>query len=154
MPRRQSTCRYGHNDWSIKGDGSRYCRPCRNTRRKAQAQGELRQLPESCQVCGTNNWYIYPNGKRACRKCHAKAVRRRQLQWAYGITDEHYDAMRYTQGNCCAICFTNTKLYVDHDHQTGTIRGLICHRCNVGLGLFGDDPLAIQRAAVYLQERR
>jgi hypothetical protein len=46
----------------------------------------------------------------------------------------------------------NISLHVDHDHETGAIRGLTCFRCNQALGAFGDDPTVLRRAAAYLDE--
>ena len=40
---------------------------------------------------------------------------------------------------------------IDHDHGTGNVRGVLCHACNVSLGLFGDDPVRLRRAADYLE---
>jgi len=42
-------------------------------------------------------------------------------------------------------------LNVDHDHETGKFRGTLCHGCNTGLGLFGEDPEVLMRAAQYLK---
>lgn len=65
--------------------------------------------------------------------------RRIHLKNRYGITLEDYDAMLILQGGACGICkrLPNPKeLYVDHDHVTGEIRGLLCNRCNVVLEWF------------------
>jgi hypothetical protein len=54
----------------------------------------------------------------------------------------------------CGICLTPlaevSKICVDHCHTTGAVRGLLCNRCNQGLGYFGDDPDTLVRAAQYL----
>lgn len=53
-----------------------------------------------------------------------------------GVTDAEYAAMLERQGGGCAICGTTPKtrrLNVDHDHKTGAVRGLLCHRCNRAL---------------------
>lgn len=70
------------------------------------------------------------------------------------------EAMLYEQGGLCQICAVPMVLqrhlknsaHVDHDHQTGEVRGLICARCNMGLGLFADDALALEGAAMYLRK--
>lgn len=73
--------------------------------------------------------------------------------------------MLSAQGNACAICampFTrvNEELWkkhpfvphVDHDHRSGWVRGLLCRRCNLGLGLFDDSVSSLRRAADYLED--
>jgi len=67
-------------------------------------------------------------------------VRRSTLMKKYGITLEDYDRMMKIQGGLCAICNkTNPngfRLAVDHDHETGQVRGLLCQECNGKLGWF------------------
>lgn len=63
--------------------------------------------------------------------------------------------MREWQENACAICgasFDDVALNLDHDHESGHHRGLLCTRCNQGLGFFRDDPSLLQRAISYLWE--
>lgn len=69
----------------------------------------------------------------------------------YGITPEEYQAMSEAQDGKCAICHTRHRLVVDHCHKTMKVRGLLCQRCNKGIGLFLDDPIALRRAAKYLE---
>ena len=69
----------------------------------------------------------------------------------YGMTIEEYDRLFDEQDGVCAICGRtngNKRLAVDHDHTTGWVRGLLCHSCNVAIGLLGDD---IERVAAMLE---
>jgi len=75
----------------------------------------------------------------------------------YGITLVEKKKMLNEQGNKCKICLQefNDKVVscVDHCHTMGKIRGLLCRQCNVGLGNFKDNPLALVKAAEYLKEQ-
>lgn len=79
----------------------------------------------------------------------------------YGITPEDYDDMLRAQDGRCAICGdppapdgkgAYSRLHIDHCHQTSTVRGLLCGRCNQGLGYFRDDPSRLTAAIAYLKE--
>ncbi len=82
-----------------------------------------------------------------------KNHRRRQLA-PYGLTPEEYDTILLAQGNRCAICGCPPPeercLAVDHCHKTGRVRGVLCVRCNGGLGMFGEDTARMKRAIVYI----
>ena len=65
------------------------------------------------------------------------------------ISDEALKELKETTKEC-VICGSNEKLVVDHDHQTGKIRGMLCNHCNRGLGHFRDDPMLLEFAAQYL----
>lgn len=82
----------------------------------------------------------------------AKARRKSNYKKRYGITVEQYDQLFEYQGGRCAICnkTSTKKLNVDHDHNTGEIRGLLCGNCNKALGLFDDAIEALQAAIDYL----
>lgn len=86
-----------------------------------------------------------------CRRCHRSAA----LLRTYGITLEQYEEMLAAQNGGCAICGGQNddgrKLYVDHDHTTGAVRGLLCIRCNRAIGCFLDDPAHLTAAISYLQ---
>ena len=75
----------------------------------------------------------------------------------YGITLAEKKKMKDEQENKCKICYQNfssdVEPHVDHCHTTGEIRGLLCRQCNVGLGSFKDNPVALVRAAEYLKEQ-
>lgn len=77
------------------------------------------------------------------------------LKKNYGITIEEYDALFEKQGKCCAICRADNPQWskgwhVDHCHQKGHVRGILCHKCNLMVGLAGDDPDTLRAAADYL----
>ena len=80
------------------------------------------------------------------------------LKEKFGITLEDYEVMMYSQNGCCAICGRSEseatertkRLCVDHDHDTGKIRSLLCHKCNKALGLFRESPQLLQKAVDYL----
>lgn len=63
-----------------------------------------------------------------------------------------YDARIKDQNGCCAICGMETRLVIDHDHETGIMRGLLCYTHNTALGMFADNPELLVRAAEYLKE--
>ena len=77
------------------------------------------------------------------------------LKKMHGITLFEFQRLLSEQNGCCAICGTpeilSQTLCVDHDHQTGTIRALLCTKCNKGLGLFNDDTVLLSRAVDYLK---
>ena len=72
----------------------------------------------------------------------------------YGLSVDDYAALLEGQGGVCAICgldcSTGQRMSVDHDHANGEVRGLLCRRCNAGLGNFNDDPALMRTAIGYL----
>ena len=69
----------------------------------------------------------------------------------YGITLERYREMQEEQLGQCAICGkVSDTLFVDHDHASGQVRGLLCRDCNTGVGMFGDCTSNLERAIDYL----
>jgi len=85
--------------------------------------------------------------------------RNSRYKLAYGIDIETYDKMLADQGGCCKLCNTPacdsySRLSVDHCHTTGSVRGLLCHRCNLAIGQFRDDTDLLERAISYLKETR
>jgi hypothetical protein len=68
----------------------------------------------------------------------------------YNISDEEVRYNFLLQRGACAICLEKTKLVVDHCHKTGVFRGLLCGRCNRGIGLLRDNTQDLKRAIKYL----
>jgi hypothetical protein len=81
------------------------------------------------------------------------AARWGQLLRKHGLTKAAYLAMVDAQGATCAICGRVAPLRVDHDHRNGSIRGLLCDKCNLAIGQLGDEPARLRAAAAYLGER-
>jgi hypothetical protein len=87
--------------------------------------------------------------RRSSRPREVLAV---QLRSKYDITLEQYDALIEAQGQVCACCGKKpAKWHVDHCHATNKIRGLLCGKCNKGLGFFGDDLEGFDKPIAYLQ---
>lgn len=124
-----------------------------------------------CKVEKPNSCFSADRYKRDklcsyCKECaraqHAALRGHRRfysIKSNYGLTKEEHDRMFEAQNGVCAICKStpnkstnNTmSLHVDHDHETGEVRGLLCHKCNAGLGFFNDSLKLVQEAAKYLE---
>jgi Recombination endonuclease VII len=85
---------------------------------------------------------------------HNVKMRELHLRNKFGLTPKEYEHILKRQDGVCALCerqpTPGISLHVDHDHGTGEVRGLLCMRCNNGLGLFGEDPSLLRRAARYV----
>lgn len=96
----------------------------------------------------------------------ANKTRRRPLSRAayvkrtYGLTIEQHAALFDAQGRVCAVCGdgapggSKKQWHVDHNHDTGVVRGLLCFSCNVGLGSFKDSTVRLSQAAAYLRKHK
>lgn len=77
------------------------------------------------------------------------------IERKYNLTSEQFKSLSDGQGGVCAICGEingDRRLYVDHCHKTGKVRGLLCNACNRGLGAFKDNPDNLSLAVTYLKE--
>lgn len=90
---------------------------------------------------------------REYRKNNLEKKRERDLNRVYGMSLEVYTALVKAQSGKCAICSSPCRLFVDHDHATGRVRGLLCRGCNSGLGFFKDSKEALVRAINYLTNK-
>ena len=80
----------------------------------------------------------------------AQMQRKVWLKRKYGLTPERWEEMYTEQGGGCLICTNTEDLVVDHNHDTGEVRGLLCRKCNSGLGMFKDNDLLLIAAGRYL----
>lgn len=101
-------------------------------------------------------WYC--RGSR-CRACASRAQHEAMVLKTYGLQEGEYRKLYAAQHGRCYICRRRpqgVRLAVDHDHQTGEVRGLLCagseHGCNKGLGFFNDDLELLRRAVAYLED--
>jgi len=73
----------------------------------------------------------------------------------YGLTVEAWESMLAEQNGACGICLSafpsKRSVFVDHCHTTGAVRGLLCSKCNFGIGKFRDDPDVLLLAVAYLE---
>jgi len=121
----------------------------------SRTPGARRQGCKECSRKKNNKNYAVAHANTDARRVIA---RRSHLKHKYGITLEDYDALFAKQGGTCAICQGTTghvamkedTLCVDHDHNTGEVRGLLCHPCNVMIGKAQDNSTILRRGAAYL----
>jgi hypothetical protein len=93
------------------------------------------------------------------RRDNPRVVKHRKLKSSYGITLDEYENMLQLQNNKCAICFfefvytsQSKGPHVDHDHETGKVRMILCRFCNNLLGYANDDTLILENAITYLDK--
>lgn len=126
-----------------KKDGlDEYCKTCRVSYRESRKK-ESKEYKATVDRC--NKAYYRRNRSKILKK-----VKKRRLVYKYGMTEKQYKKMVKDQGEKCAICKRKARLVVDHNHRTGRVRGLLCVRCNNGLGQFLDRPSLLKKALVYL----
>ena len=110
-----------------------------------------------CKECNRARGRAYMASRRAADPEYSW---KQSLKRLYGITPDEYFELLAAQGGGCAICTAEKpggrgkRFHVDHDHETGEVRGLLCHACNIGLGAFGDDIDRMTAAMAYLLSRR
>lgn len=127
---------------------SKVCGACGQTRSSAEFGLDRRNtdgLRNNCLACSGTRTY--------------EQLRDRQLRFHYGMTHAEYGMRLEAQGGVCASCGSlppaegrKKHLAVDHCHDSGTVRGLLCNNCNIALGLLGDDVEKILALAAYLKK--
>ena len=111
-----------------------------------------------CATCGEEKSIsLFQRNSYSCKECKRNENYKRR----YGITLEEYSKMHISQKGLCAICENPEttidkrsgaikNLSVDHCHDTGKVRGLLCNNCNRGIGLLKDSSIIIYKAAKYV----
>lgn len=128
-------------------------------RQAAASDGRKTYTPVDPCKHGHRHRYVASNNcvdcdisARAKRREGAKHARIKKL---YGLTRDAHQALVAKQSSCCAICGSYSedpfKLHIDHCHESGKVRGLLCSKCNQGIGLLGESEEVLASAARYLR---
>ena len=148
----------------------------KQTKRSPYIRTDAGPIAKVCSKCGKTlpltEYYQTRNSHLtgACKACLAdygmdlrlrdanKLHQRKGALRKYGLTLDQYNALLSSQDGKCAICgstnsgrMSDKHFCVDHDHQTGQIRGLLCHCCNLAVGHFKDQAILCRMAAAYLE---
>lgn len=125
------------------------CDSCKEASRLYRTGRAMRTYDE---ISNHGTWSAYVSGCR-CEDCRAAQSLQSRAR-RYGLTPDGFEALRGEQGNACAICrqpFAGlSDTVVDHDGPTHTVRGLLCRKCNTGLGMLDDDPARAAGIIAYL----
>jgi hypothetical protein len=141
-----------------------YCKPCLKDRRRSPTyrisnQNQSRKFRQQ----NPDKVKIWDRQRPRRIEVPAKLALRRRKIWLkrlYGATLEDYEKLFVAQNGLCSICqkpetFTQlgkvTNLSIDHCHQTGKVRGLLCRKCNFLIGQANDDPKILLEAVRYLE---
>jgi hypothetical protein len=130
---------------------------------------------KTCRKCGeekpTDEYYFQRGSCKQCVRDHQRNFRNsqpdynhsRNLRRRYGLSVDEYQTLTANQNYACAICeveIPDTLGYkgkrsgvVDHNHETGDVRGILCSMCNLVLGHARESTEILYRAIVYLSER-
>jgi hypothetical protein len=139
-------------------DGVRQCGCCKEQLPVASFNRRKRgtgSYQTNCKKCVGELW-------KTAKQSGPEVRRRYQLQRKYGVNEQSYFSLWNQQNGVCAICGneetarykgTLKMLAVDHDHETGVIRGLLCQECNTGIGKFRHDQDLLVKASEYVNLR-
>lgn len=133
-----------HNNRNMKDGRARMCKKCANEnirRYRATESGKCKQAVIAKRYAKT------ASGKRSRKSARYKCL--------YGITLRQHKLMYADQNGCCALCsilVSYGDMKTDHNHVTDKVRGLLCNKCNAGLGMLGDNIEGLQAALKYLRD--
>lgn len=150
----------------------RRCAKCRQVKPLAEFSRSTKKVNSWCREC----FAAYTKERRALDpeyenrrqrewnklnpEKRARYRRRSLLKNTYGLTEAEFDGLLAKQNGRCPICLEAiqlsgtggmAKLAIDHDHETGRVRGLLCGTCNTGIGLLKDDVEVLARALDYVE---
>lgn len=140
-------CCASHRSENKASNVSKYCKGCDQERNADQfyfSNKEKTRLTVLCKVCQGN--YV----QERCTLTREYTTLR-QRAWKYGIKPEQIKAMFDKQKGICLVCKVQKARDIDHCHKTGKVRGMLCGRCNTGLGMLGDDINNLKNAILYLE---
>lgn len=140
------------------------CKDCRSNYYSGWRSANREELKQSKSEYYESVKFEVNAEKRVERRTNPSKYKEQNLQYCYGISLQEYERMHAAQNGKCAICnqpeVTKTKdgkvraLAVDHCHETGEVRALLCGKCNKGIGLLKDDFEVILSAAKYIHAHK
>ena len=138
-----SKCKTEKEDMDFSPNNN-YCKPCKNQQVKDYQTRNRASVLEKLRIFN----------KKPHRKELNISLKRLSR---YNLSKEEYNSMLLNQNFSCKICGIHQSslkrsLAVDHDHKTGRVRGLLCLRCNTGLGHFRDNKGLLEKAIQYLKD--
>ena len=151
---------YHRKSSSSTGRASR-CKPCERV-----VQAEYYQRNKEKIKARVSAWQIENADKKRANDARYRASGKKQYdnnrqarrrKRVYGITEEQYAEMLERAGGVCEICgrvpseVSSKGACVDHCHETGKVRGILCIPCNTGIGNLRDDPAVLRKALSYLE---
>lgn len=155
MPRAKfepRTCAKCRGEFEPKTGNAKYCSTCNSSQPRPTKVCELCSAP----FVAVHGGHIWCNACVPKRSTHGNTPYRYYARH-YGLSKQQFDAMMAAQENACAVCrrpfkeMSSRNVHVDHCHDTGLVRGILCVYCNRGIGCFFNNPEALNSAASYLK---
>jgi len=136
------------------GNGS--CKPCNAARSAAARAKNPDKFNATSRKWYENNRAIHAERVRKWTDANKGRLFGNHLRRTYGITLEEYNSLIERQGGGCGICgstqdMRKLRFAVDHCHETGKVRGVLCQQCNRALGVLGDGIAGLMKAIEYLK---
>lgn len=121
----------------------------------ARPEAKAKAISYRCDPVNMQRAKVY---RRHARKDKALEFGRK-IKWKFGLSIDDYNRLLSEQGGFCAICrlppsANNKRLAIDHCHDTGVVRGLLCHPCNAAIGLLKEDVQRILAASAYVARHK
>lgn len=137
--------------------GSGTCKPCNSIRKRNSYYADQEKHLGQAKKRRDRNPELHRKNNKKWRDENPDKVKNHALKKSYGLSLAEYNKLLVKQKGMCAICKIEASktfkgLFVDHCHGTLKIRGLLCRRCNTGLGLLGDNLRSLKRAVAYLEK--
>ena len=143
----------------------KFFRPCRDKNGENKWLGHTCRKCESkrsCKYCYETQRHNLPHVKayyKRYRESHRPEIRNKYYKRVFGITEDEFKAMVKRQKNSCAVCKEPIDMEdkysfnIDHCHDTGKVRGILCSKCNRGIGFFNNSEQRLLSAARYLHNQ-